>query len=124
MKVYIKDWFFNKMKAENNYLYLFSNAVEVIGETEKAYKVSVEYCTLDGECDGYKKMWCPKSCTMTEDEFNAEQEEKEARFQDGCNAYEAMIKFAKENGVKGVRKGMKKVTILAKICNAGLEYVA
>lgn len=124
MTVYIKDWFFNKMKAENKCLHLFSNAVEVIGETEKAYKVMVGYCTLDGEIDGDKAMWCPKSCTITEEEFNAEQEEKEARFQDGCNAYEAMIKFAKENGVKGVRKGMKKVTILAKIRNAGLVYVA
>ena len=33
-------------------------------------------------------------------------------------------KLAKENNVKGVRKGMKKETILNKIHDAGLEYNA
>lgn len=68
---------------------------------------------------------------MTEEEYSAEQkafaerqEEIEKHFKEGCEAYEALLKFAKENNVKGVRKGMKKETILNKIHDAGLEYNA
>lgn len=124
MTVYIKDWFFNKMQAEARNIHLMYGAVEVVKETEKAYQVSVEFATLDGEYDGEKLMWCPKSCTMTADEYEKETESQKARFESGCKKYEEMIKFAKDNGVKGVRSGMRKETILAKINNAGLTYVA
>lgn len=119
MKVWVKKWFFEKMQSEAGYgIHLFYSESEVSRETEKAYLLEIEYTTLDGEVDGIKKIWCPKSCIMTNDEIKAEKE----RFENGCNAYETMISFAKANGVKGVRTGLKKETILKKIADAGLEY--
>lgn len=35
-----------------------------------------------------------------------------------------MIEFAQKNGVKGVRTGLRKTTILKKIHEAGLEFQA
>lgn len=132
MKVYIKEWFFNKNWCSiiRNYM-LNERAVYVIGETEKAYKVEGGFTTQDGERENTFDFWVPKSCTMTEEEYAAEQkafaerqEEIEKHFKEGCEAYEALLKFTKENNVKGVRKGMKKETILNKIHDAGLEYNA
>lgn len=119
MKVLVKKWFFDKMQQEaGRGIHLFYSEAEVVKETEKAYCLEIEYSTLDGEFDGVKKIWCPKSCVMSEDEIKAEKE----RFENSCNAYEAMISFAKANGVKGVRAGLKKETILKKIAEAGLTY--
>lgn len=132
MKVYIKEWFFNKNWCSiiRNYM-LNERAVYVIDETEKAYKVEGGFTTQDGERENTFDFWVPKSCTMTEEEYAAEQkafaerqEEIEKHFKEGCEAYEALLKFAKENNVKDVRKGMKKETILNKIHDAGLEYNA
>lgn len=125
MKVYIKEWFLKKMQSEQQSgIKLISAAAEVMGETEKAYKLAVDFVTLDGEFDGVKLLWCPKSCTVTEEEYEAEVKASAERFENGCKAYAALLKFAKDNGVKGVREGMRKTTILAKIQAAGLEYVA
>lgn len=122
-EVYIKEWFLRKMNSENNGYYQFSKGKCIVEkETEKAYLLDVEYYTLDGEDDGVKQKWCPKSCTMTVEEKEAEEKAQEKRFFDGCNRYEKMISFAKDNGVKGVRERMKKETVLNKIKQAGLVY--
>ena len=46
------------------------------------------------------------------------------RYENGCKAYKSMIQFAQKNGVKGVRTGLRKATILKKIHEAGLEFEA
>ena len=120
MIVYVKDWFFTKMKVENRNIHLRYGAAQVARETEKAYLLEIEYCTLDGEYDGVKKLWCPKSCTLTEEEYTQEQEAAQARYEDGCKRYEELLAFAKSHGVKGVRSGMKMATIRAKIEAAGI----
>lgn len=120
--IYIKEWFFNKIQSEHRNLHFFYGAVRINKETEKAYQVFVEYTTIDGEYEGEKLVWIPKSCTLTEEEYRKEAEAEEKRFEDGKAAYEKMVTWAKENGVKGVRVGMRKATILDKIKKAGLVY--
>lgn len=124
MKVVVKDWFFNKMQDEACGVHLVHTAVQVIDETAKAYKLEMIATTYDGEFETTKAMWCPKSCTMTEEEYKADEQAQVDRFQAGCEAYEKLLTFAKDNGVKGVRKGMRKETILAKVEAAGLQYIA
>lgn len=93
---------------------------EIVGETEKAYKLEVECVRLNGD-EVTKTMWCPKSCMLTDEEEQAIAEEKKARFENGCKRYEALVNFAKENGL-AVRVKMRAETILAKIAEAGLVY--
>ena len=69
---------------------------------------------------------------MTEEEYAAEQkafaerqEEIEKHFKEGCEAYEALLKFAKRKQCKRrSQRNEKKETILNKIHDAGLEYNA
>ena len=121
MTVYMKDWFFNKMQAENRNIKLWYGACEVIRETEKAYLLSVEYASLDGEFGGTKNIWCPKSCTMTAAEFEEAKAEKQERFEAGCQRYEKLVNFAKSQ-IKGIRVGMKAETILKKLAANGISY--
>lgn len=124
MTVYVKDWFFDKMRDERSGVRLHNSGSEVIGETEKAYKIEVSYTTRDGERDGVTTMWCPKSCALSSEEYRAAIDAEAERYEDGCKAYDAMIKFAQENGIKGVRVGLRKATILKKIQEAGLDFIA
>lgn len=119
--IYIKEWFFNKIQSEHRNLHFFYSYGSINKETEKAYQVFLEYTTIDGEYDGEKLVWVPKSCTMTEEEYKKEIEEQEKRFEEGCRRYEELLAFAKENGVKGVRKGMRTETIKRKIAEAGIK---
>lgn len=122
-KIYIKDWFAKKMLSENfqSGAYL----IDVLGiekETEKAYKLFVEigYCS---SIEFQTSVWVPKKCTMTAAEKRAEEKAQAERFESGCRAYEKILAFAKENGLK-VRKGMRKATLLSKIADAGLVFEA
>lgn len=124
MKVMVKDWFFNKMQDEVCGLHLIHKAALVLEETAKAYKLEMVATTYDGEFETTKVMWCPKSCTLTEEEYKADEQAQVDRFQAGCEAYDKLLAFAKDNGIKGVRKGMRKATILAKVEAAGLQYIA
>lgn len=114
-QVYIKDWFFNKIKYEERGFHIFNGKFDVIDETEKAYKLSIEMNSLDGEYNKVKSRWIPKSASMSEEEYKTALNDRKTR-------YEKAIDFAKNKGVKGVRKGMKKTTILKKIRDAGFEY--
>lgn len=112
MSVIVKDWFIRKnFTQDERYVISVADSVTVAKETEKAV-----YICYDSKFGKLFK-WVPKSCLMTAEDIAAEQ----ARFENGCKAYDKMIAFAKENGVK-VRSGMKKATILQKIREAGLEY--
>lgn len=122
MKVWIKRWFFNKIRMENGNLHLFNNGSDVVKETEKAYMLAVAFDSLDGEYDGFKNIWVPKSCTLTESEAKAEDEEADAKFKAACDAYNDLVDFAKKSGIKGVRVGMKAATIRSKLAAAGIQY--
>lgn len=119
--IYIKKWFMANIKNENRNYFFNSRKAEIVRETEKAYQVFIECGSIDGEWDGDKLIWVPKSCTMTEAEYQAERDSEEKRFEDGCAAYEKLIAFAKANGLN-VRKGMRKATIEQKLREAGIAY--
>ena len=80
MIVYMKDWFFEKKKKEYSYISIFNNGSEVADETEKAYKLCVEYETVDGERSGFTNIWCPKSCALSEEEHKKETMEEAEMF--------------------------------------------
>jgi hypothetical protein len=86
----------------------------LVGETEKAYKYSVETDTTTFY------FFAPKSAVMTQEQVVAKIENIEKREK----MYADIIKFAKANGVKGVRVGLRKSTIMDKIRFAGLEIPA
>ena len=55
----------------------------------------------------------------------AEQEREKAslkKYNEGKTKYDKLIKFAKENNVKGVRVGLRKDTIIAKLKDKGIDY--
>lgn len=120
MKIVVKNWFFNKIKAENYGWHFYSNSGDMLRETEKAYQVALECSTIDGEIDTIKSVWVPKACTMSEDEAAKEAAAAVERFNAGCARYDALVNLAKENGIKGIRKGMKAATIRAKLAAAGV----
>lgn len=120
--VYIKEWFLNRIELGYGKRPLTYHLCNIIKETEKAYLLEIEWCTVDGEYDGFSNRWIPKSCTLTVDEQIEIEEKQEKAFEDGCKRYEKLLKFAKENDVKGVRKGLRKETILKKIEDAGLVF--
>lgn len=125
MKIAVKEWFLNKAMAESKPAYAmapFGNSFDIVRETEKAYLLSYETETIDGERDITVSFWCPKSCTMTEEEAAAEGKAKAQRFMEGKERYAKLIEYAKANGIKGIRTGMRKETVLAKIRTAGLNY--
>lgn len=109
-RVYIKQWIAEKNLGTNEYFAAkeMDFEFEVEKETEKA--VYGFFNTAYGRVYS----WFPKSQTMT----TAEKiEEDNAR----TNRYEEVLNFAKAHGLK-VRKGMKLVTIKAKIAEAGLQF--
>ena len=129
-RVYMKAWFWNKNQYEEKYGPYCEHACFVCKETEKAFQVIVFVKNNSFNC------WVPKSCTVaTFLEMNEEakneikrQEEYEARrqerFEAACKKYAELIAYAKANGVRGVREGLRRETIERKIVNAGLPLPA
>lgn len=117
----IKSWFVLKnFTSEERYAESVSDK-EIVRKTEKA--VLIKFVSDFGT---FTK-WIPKSCLMTEEDFRIEREREEkriARFEEGQRKYKELVKFAKENKVKGVRIGFRKETIINKIKDAGLEVPA
>ena len=117
----IKSWFLEKKFNEGERMVIRCADLDIIEETEKAVQI---YADSDYGC---LKFWCPKSCIITDEEYAAIVEEETRRYDEqlkkaeiGLAKLEKLVLWAKENGVKGVRKGMRKVTVLAKIEAAGL----
>ncbi len=115
----IKSWFLNKNFTQNERSIIecaiMSGELKVLNETEKAirFKADSDY--------GYFIFWCPKSClteNMTEQEKQWEQE-KQNRIISGINYNHKLVEFAKANGIKGVRIGMRTLTLRQKISAAG-----
>ena len=123
--VHVKDWFMRTLQERDRH---FFSEVVILKETEKAYFCEFDGETADGERDVWKKAWVPKSCTQTLEEYEIEERERnerlQKRFEEGKKAYEELVAWAKKNGVKGVRVGLRKETILKKIEEAGLTYDA
>lgn len=116
----IKSWF--RGKIDIPYYAIPPYDGKIIAETEKAYKMELYTESLDGEHDLKFTRYVPKSATETKAEREKEEKRQERRYEAGKKKYEKMLAFAKQNGVKGVRSGMRKDTILEKIRKAGLKY--
>lgn len=125
--IYVESWFIAKnFNQQQQYAISRAERVEVIGETEKAVKIAwtTKYGTI--------KSWVPKSvCGLAEKSEAAKKVEEEIearakaareRLEAAEKHYEAVLAFAKENKVKGVRRGLKLRTLYAKIAEAGLEF--
>ena len=125
--IYVESWFIAKnFNQQQQYAISRAERVEVIGETEKAVKVAwfTKYGTITS--------WVPKSvCGLAEKSEAAKKVEEEIearakaareRLEAAEKHYEAVLAFAKENKVKGVRRGLKLRTLYAKIADAGLEF--
>jgi hypothetical protein len=121
--VYIKDWFRDKIDLPSHAIGVTHNTtVKIIGETEKAFKVSIDTETKDGEYDLHYNRFVPKSVVETKAQRIASDKAADARYEQGKKNYNKMIEFAKQHGVKGVRSGLRKETILKKIKEAGYTY--
>ena len=125
--IYVESWFIAKnFNQQQQYAISRAESVEVIGETEKAVKVAwfTKYGTITS--------WIPKSvCGLAEKSEAAKKVEEEIearakaareRLEAAEKHYEAVLAFAKENKVKGIRRGLKLRTLYAKIADAGLEF--
>ena len=125
--IYVESWFIAKnFNQQQQYAISRAERVEVIGETEKAVKVAwfTKYGTITS--------WIPKSvCGLAEKSEAAKKVEEEIearakaareRLEAAEKHYEAVLAFAKENKVKGIRRGLKLRTLYAKIADAGLEF--
>ena len=125
--IYVESWFIAKnFNQQQQYAISRAERVEVIGETEKAVKVAwfTKYGTITS--------WVPKSvCGLAEKSEAAKKVEEQIearakaareRLEAAEKHYEAVLAFAKENKVKGIRRGLKLRTLYAKIAEAGLEF--
>ena len=125
--IYVESWFIAKnFNQQQQYAISRAESVEVIGETEKAVKIAwtTKYGTITS--------WVPKSvCGLAEKSEAAKKVEEEIearakaareRLEAAEKHYEAVLAFAKENKVKGARRGLKLRTLYAKIAEAGLEF--
>lgn len=118
----VKDWFLTKNLSEGErYAYSVGDGAYIARETDKAVLIK-------NDTDfGTVSFWCPKSCLLTEEDFNKQKEvaEKwEKAMNDGLDYNEKLVIYAKENGVKGVRVGLRTATLIDKIQKAGLEVPA
>jgi hypothetical protein len=123
MTVIIKDWFAGKIELPYGFA-LWNRELEVEKETEKAYYGAVEIETVDGEYSKVWHVWVPKKCTMTCADAEEEQEKFERAMRDGLKYNEKLVEFAKANGIKGIRTGLRTVTLIAKIEAAGFTVPA
>lgn len=94
----------------------------IIQETEKAVKLF--YIDYYGDHNG--ETWVSKRCFESASAYLAAEDARAARrqaaFEAGAAAYDKLVAWCKEHGVKGVRTGMRKATIMARIKDAGLAY--
>ena len=118
----IKGWFLDKNFSQNERyiinLAMMGDELETLRETEKAVQ-------LRADSDfGNLTFWCPKSCILKDGEVDEEMVRKYQRMEAGLNYNEKLVAFAKENGIKGIRRGMKTQTLMRKITEAGLKIPA
>ena len=118
----VKKWFENKITAEYGGGFI-EDIIGVKRETEKAYLMIIEI-GYSSSLSRKVEHWVPKSCVMTDEEAAEENRKEVERLENGLAYNERLVAFAKENLVKGVRKGMRTVTLIRKIQEAGLTVPA
>lgn len=119
----IKDWF--KPQSKLQILgkgHLIEN-IMISRETEKAVLVSLNSCTWNGT-EYLTECWIPKSCFESYSEYQKNEKIKEANYEKACEKYDKLVAFCKTNKIKGARVGLRTVTLLNKIEQAGLSYSA
>ncbi|ANK59798.1 hypothetical protein [Loigolactobacillus backii] len=85
--------------------------VKKVAETAKAVKLDfISYLGWD------LKVWAPKAALATKADLQA----KDNRKQNAFAKMDALKAWAKDHGVKGLRKFMKKTTVIRKINDLGL----
>lgn len=98
----------------------------ILEKRPKAIKVGFTLETLDGEHDIHLKRWIPKSALESRKAYTKAEAERDKaaakKYNEGKTKYDKLIKFAKENNVKGVRVGLRKDTIIAKLKDKGIDY--
>lgn len=114
----VKEWFLLKTLSNEELTAYRTGTPYVARETEKAVLIK------NDTKFGMVSFWCPKSCTMTLEEKEMEMQSFEYNFERGLLYNEILLDFAKKNGVKGVRLGMRTVTLIKKIEEAGLTVPA
>ncbi|MCF0163167.1 MAG: hypothetical protein HUJ88_11410 [Fusobacterium necrophorum] len=120
--IMIKDWFETKLQSEFNGGHLVEvDAIE--RETEKSYLLRMTW-GYHSTLERTVRHWVPKSATMTRTEYEKEREQEWLRFEAGMKYNQLLLAFAKENKVKGTRKGMRTATLINKIQGAGLTVPA
>lgn len=102
----IKSWFLEKNFDSNSKYGIETSELAIIKETEKAVQITTRNSDF-----GNITFWCPKSCLMTE----ADYEVAEKSFEKSCDRFEQLKEFAKSLGIK-VTARMKKKTILRNMC--------
>lgn len=115
----IKEWFLEKNFTSNERYVIelaeMNDELIAIKESDKAvyFKAVSDF--------GELKFWCPKSCIYTEEEAIEEMQKKSSALKRGLSYNETLLALAKENGIKGVRKGMKTATLIKKLTSAGID---
>ena len=127
-KIHIEEWFLLKNFTEQQ-LYVISIADQVTIKRETKKACYIEFWNAKF---GSIFSWVPKSvCGLAEKSEAAKKVEEQIearakaareRLEAAEKHYEAVLAFAKENKVKGVRRGLKLRTLYAKIAEAGLEF--
>lgn len=117
---YVKKWF--SFDLPNTVLQ--PNIVDIIGESAsgKAWYVVIDTWSKDGEVDFTFRRYMPKAAAMSRGEVELQIKEQEKRIQKGKKRYDKLVAFAKSKGVKGVRVGLRKETILKKLKDQGIDY--
>lgn len=108
----VKSWFLNKTLTQSErYAWSTGDGPYISKETEKAVliKNKTDFGTIS--------FWAPKSTLLTDNDLI----KKSNVLKKGLNYNEQLVNFAKSNGVKNVRKGMKTKTLIQKIRDSGLD---
>lgn len=116
----VDDWF--KFDLPNYAMQ--PKKVTIVGESTsgKAWKVDIETESKSGEHDLYFTRYAPKKALISQQESTNRIKQAQDRIDTGKQKYNDMVDFAKSKGIKGVRVGLKKDTILKKIKEAGYSY--
>lgn len=109
-----KSWFRANLTDHERFVLSISDAPVLAGETEKAVKLA-----FDSDF-GKTYLWAPKSALLSPADWDAADARRYAAF----SRYDRLVAWAKENGIKGVRKMMKKTTIIKKVIAAGMTVPA
>lgn len=123
-EIRVADWFRNKIDKPAYAMPPHGGIIVGESASGKAFKVSFDTETLDGERDISFTRYVPKSVVKTVAQYNKDRAEEQKRmdkaYETGKQKYEKLLNFAK--GKIQVRKNMRKDTILAKLKEAGYDY--